>query len=153
MNSGSFSSEHTPGFHLPSLRMFSWAARILWALLFCLLLISELAPRPLFAPLMYYSYSSAKALMFVLLGFLTPLSFWRFDRLGLGALFAVAAAGAAELSQSLFEGHRSRFAEFLLKLLLLLIGFACALNARYDRKVGFGRFSIRLSDTHLSHPD
>jgi tryptophan-rich sensory protein len=153
MNSGSYSSEHSPGFHLPALRMFSWAARIVWTLLFCLVVISELAPRPLLAPLLYYSYSSAKALMFILLGFLTPLSFWRFDRLGLGAMFAVGAAGAAELFQSLFEGHRSSLAEFLVKLLLLLIGFACALNARYDRKVGFGRFSIRLSDTHLAHPD
>jgi hypothetical protein len=151
MHSDSLAGEPRPRY--PAVRMFSWAIRFVWILLFCLLLVSELVPRPLFAPLMYYSYSSAKAIMFLLLGFTTPLAFWRFDHLGWGVFFAVAAAGAAESAQSLLEGHRSSFAEFLLKLVLLLIGFACALNSRYDRRIGVGRYGVRLLDTHFSQPD
>ena len=151
MHSDSYPGQHSRG--TPEMRMFGWTVRSIWILLFCLLLATELIPRPLFAPIMYYSYSSAKGIMFLLLGFATPLAFWRFDRIGLGVFFAVAAAGIAELSQSLLEGHRSSVAEFLLKVLLLLIGFACALNARYDRRIGFQRFGIRLLDTHFSRTD
>ncbi len=151
MHSDSYPGEHARS--APGLRMFGSTIRIAWIALFCLLLASELIPRPSFAPLMYYSYSSAKAIMFILLGFVTPLAFWRFDRLGLGVFFSVVAAGVAESSQSLLEGHRSSFAEFSLKLLLLLLGFACALNARYDRRIGLGRYGIRLHDTHFSEPE
>jgi hypothetical protein len=150
MNADIYSSE-APEKSMPTLRMFTWTLRLSWFILSILLLLAELLPRPNFAPLMYYSYSGAKVLMFVSLGFLTPLTFWRFDRLGLGVLFSVAAAGLAELSQSAFPGHRSSFPEFLLKLLLLVIGFTVALNVRYDRRLALGRrFGVRLTDSHFT---
>jgi hypothetical protein len=116
-------------------------------------MLAELLPRPNFAPLLFYSYSGCKALMFVLLGFLTPLAFWRFDRIGLGVVASAVGAGVAEISQSLVAGHRSSFPEFLLKLLLLLTGFAVALSVRYDRKIAVGRFGIRFTGSHLTSPD
>jgi hypothetical protein len=143
----------TPPLHLSSVAIFNWWARLSWLLLFTLLMLAELLPRPNFAPLLFYSYSGCKALMFVLLGFLTPLAFWRFDRVGLGVIASAVGAGAAEMSQSLVEGHRSSWLEFLLKMLLLLAGFAVALSVRYDRKISVGRFGIRFTGSHLTSTD
>jgi hypothetical protein len=151
MHSGSYPA--APPLHLPSVAIFNWRARLCWLVLFILLMLAELLPRPNFAPLLFYSYSGCKALMFVLLGFLTPLTFWRFDRIGLGVIASAIGAGAAEMSQSLVAGHRSSWLEFLLKVLLLLAGFAVALSVRYDRKISVGRFGIRFTGSHLTSTD
>ena len=143
----------SPHVHMPLVRLFTWRVRLWWMALFVMLLLSELLPRPNFGPLLYYSYSGAKALMFLLMGFLTPLTFWRFDRLGLGVIFSIFGAGVAEMSQSTLAGHRSSFLEFLLKLILLVTGFGLGLSVRYDRKLSVGRFGIRFTDSHLKSAD
>jgi hypothetical protein len=151
MHSGSYSA--VPALRMPSIAIFNWRARLCWIVLFVLLMLAELLPRPNLAPLLFYSYSGCKALMFILLGFLTPLAFWRFDRIGLGVIFSIIGAGAAEISQSFVMGHRSSFLEFGLKLLLLMAGFAVALSVRYDGKISVGRFGIRFTGSHLTPTD
>jgi len=81
-------------------------------------------------------------------GFLSPLAFWRFDSLGLGLLFSILAAGVVEAMQSVSEGHRGSYVEFAAKLILLFIGFAYALSARYDRVLRFGPLRLDLLDCH-----
>jgi len=135
------------------LRIFTRNARLSWCALSMIALASELIPMPGIPPALFYSYKASKALIFLLLGFVTPLCFWRFDSLGLGLLFSIIAAGSAELVQTGFQGHRSSYVEFFLKLLLLLAGFAVGLNARYDRKLQIGSFCLRLFDSHWTAPD
>jgi hypothetical protein len=141
------------GGELSRIRLFSWNLRIVWVLLFCLTLGWELIPAPGVAPWVFYTLKSCKGLTFVLLGFVSPMAFWRFDSLGFGVLFSCVAAGVAEMLQSMSYGHRASPAEFLLKLLLLFLGFAFSLSARYDRKLSFGPFSIGLIDSHLTEPE
>ena len=103
---------------------------------------------PSLPPLPYYSYTTAKAVLFILIGFLSPLTFWRFDSLALGLLCSAGAAGAVEAIQSVSEGHRGSYLEFAAKLVLLFLGFAYALNARYDRVLKLGPLHIGLLDFH-----
>ena len=130
-------------------RMFSPAFRIAWAVFFVVTIWCEIAPRsPSLPPLPYYSYTAGKAVLFLLVGFLSPLTFWRFDSLGLGLLFSALAAGAVEGVQSVSEGHRGSYLEFGAKLVLLFIGFAFALSARYDRGLRLGPWHLSLIDSH-----
>ncbi len=134
---------------LPHLRMFSGTLRVAWAVVSIVTIWSEIAPRsPSLLPLPYYSYTAAKVILFVLIGFLSPLTFWRFDSLGLGLLFSVLVAGAVEGVQSISPGHRASYFEFAAKLILLFIGFAYSLNARYDRVLRFGPLRLFLRDSH-----
>ena len=137
----------------PAVRMFTRNARLSWCILSGIALLSGLIPLPGIAPALFYSYKASKAVVFLLLGFTTPLAFWRFDSLGLGLLFSVIAAGSVELFQTAFPGHHSSYFEFFVKLLLLLAGFAVGLNARYDRKLQIGGIGIRFLDSHWTDPD
>ena len=129
--------------------MFSVSIRVAWVIISLLTIASEVMPRsPSLGPFPYYSYTAAKAILFVLIGLLSPLTFWRFDSLGLGLLFSVVVAGAVEGIQTVSAGHRASYLEFGAKLLLLFIGFAFALNARYDRLLRFGPLRVRLRDAH-----
>lgn len=134
---------------LPHLRMFSGALRLAWVVISIVTIWSEIMPRsPGLLPLPYYSYTLAKVILFVLIGFLSPLTFWRFDSLGLGLLFSILVAGAVEGIQSVSLGHRASYFEFAAKLILLFIGFAYALNARYDRELRLGPLRVFLRDSH-----
>jgi hypothetical protein len=135
------------------IRLFTVSLRVVWLLLFLLTLGWELVPAPGVAPWLFYTLKSCKGLTFILLGFVSPMAFWRFDSLGFGVLFSCLAAGVAEMLQSMSFGHRASPAEFLFKLLLLFFGFAFALSARYDRKLSLGPLSIRLVDGHMSDND
>jgi hypothetical protein len=109
----------------------------------------EIAPRsPSLAPLPYYSYTACKAALFVLIGLFSPLTFWRFDSLGLGLLFSALVAGAVEAAQSVSQGHRGSYLEFAAKLVLLFLGFAYALSARYERVLRLRPFHVALLDPH-----
>lgn len=143
----------TYGKRTAGLRLFGWTTRLSWIFVFFLTLATEMFPMPLIPWFYFYPYVAFKGVLFLLLGFLTPLSFWRFDSLGLGVLFSVLGAGLVEGLQSVVEGHRASYLEFGVKLLLLFLGFAASLNARYDRTIRVGGFSIRLLDSHLPQQD
>jgi hypothetical protein len=139
--------------YIPKLRMFSWALRAWWALLLGITVVLEVVPFPGVAPVLFYSYKGSKGVLFVLLGLLTPLTFWRFDSLGFGVLFSVVAAGTAEFIQSFSPGHAASYVEFTGKLLLLLFGFVCALNGRYDGQFKLGPLRLQLDDPHRTLQD
>lgn len=135
-----------------SLRIFSPTLRLAWATLSVLTILSEIAPRsPSLPPVAYYSYTACKAALFVLLGFLSPLTFWRFDSLGLGLLLSLLVAGAVEVMQSISIGHRASYVELAAKFALLLVGFAYALTARYDGVLRLGPLRFALLDSHRSN--
>lgn len=147
------SQPQTGAGELSRIRLFTWNLRIVWILLFCVTLGWELVPAPGVAPWIFYTLKCCKGVTFILLGFVTPLAFWRFDSLGFGVLFSCLGGGIAEMLQSMSYGHRASPAEFLLKLLLLFLGFAFALSARYDRKLTLGPITVGLLDSHLTDND
>ena len=77
---------------------------------------------------------------------LTPFSFWRFNRLAYGAMFAVLSIVVAEAFQGLSAGHRTSYLELVAKLLVLFTGFAFALELRLDRRIKLGPLSVVLFD-------
>jgi hypothetical protein len=106
-------------------------------------------PIPLMPPVPFYSYGAAKAICFVVLGYLAPLAFWRFNALNRGILLAAISATFVESLQGLLHrGHSFHWYELVVKLGLILIGFALALDARYERMISIGRFHIRLTGEH-----
>jgi hypothetical protein len=134
--------------HNTAVTLFSPALRACWFAILALTFVLEVAPYPLVPPKIFYSYLALRVCLFVLLGFLTPLALWRFDSLGFGLLFSTMAAGSAELMQSMSEGHTSSLIEFGAKLALMLIGFAFALNTRYNGTLRLGPLHVHLVNTH-----
>jgi hypothetical protein len=120
---------------------------------FVITMLAESIPIPLVHPALFYSFLIAKAGLFITLGYLTPLTFWRFDSLGLGVLFSGLGAMAGELIQSISPGHSTSFKEFAGKLALVLLGFALALHARYDRRIRVGAWQLALDDAHRKQQD
>jgi hypothetical protein len=116
-------------------------------------MLLESIPAPPVDARLFYSYMALRAAMFVALGFLSPLAFWRFDRIGYGVLFACGGAFAGELIQAVSPGHSSSFREFAGKVCLLLLGFALALAPRYDRRIRLGPIHIPLYDRHRVQED
>ncbi len=94
-------------------------------------LASQVVPLPPVRPSVLYSYVAAKGLLFFLTGVLTPFSFWRFNRLAYGAMYAVLSIVVAEALQGLIAGHRTSYLELVAKLLVLFTGFAFALELRF----------------------
>ena len=95
------------------IEMFSWRLISVWGLLLVCTIATELLPRsPSWVPGVFYPYTAMKAIMFILLGFGSPLAFWRFNSLGLGTAFAVGTAAAVEGLQSFLVGHHPNFFEF-----------------------------------------
>lgn len=134
-------------------RLFTPWIRVAWILVFCIIMLAESIPVPLVHPVLFYSFLFFKAAFFVVLGFVTPLAFWRFDSLGLGVLFSALGAMAGELIQSISPGHSTSMKEFAGKLLLLLFGFALALHVRYDRRIQLGALRLSLEDEHRRQQD
>jgi hypothetical protein len=148
------SSTASPALHSPKrVRLFTPGMRVAWALVFGITILVESIPVPLVHPVLFYSFLALKAALFVALGYLTPLTFWRFDSLGLGVLFSVAGAMASELIQAISPGHSTSLKEITGKLLLLLFGFALALHARYDRRIHLGVVQLHLEDSHRKQQD
>jgi hypothetical protein len=133
--------------------MFGALVRVLWVLLLVGTLVSETAPLSLafeakFPPLIFYGYEVAKLVAFFGLGFLTPLAWWNYRRLGVAALLAVVITGSVEIGQFLIPGHRPSTFELLVKLFLLLVGFTKGLDVRSYRILSIGRFDIHFSSSH-----
>jgi hypothetical protein len=132
------------------LSAFNLAPKLFWFALLAFTVFLEVEPiPPIVYPPLFYSYKCLKGILFFALGYLTPLSFWRFNSLGRGVLLAILSAGFIEFVQGFFQGHRFSIFELLLKLVVIFVGFAVALNARYDQKISLGVWTINLKSKHF----
>lgn len=135
------------------LRVFTPTLRILWIAVVIVTIISEvllLPTNPPLPPVPHYSYKIFKLLLFIAVGYLAPLAFWRFNALNRGIMLAAVSAMGVETLQGLIgRGHSFHWYEMLLKLGLILLGFALALDARYERQISVGPLRIRLLGEHL----
>ena len=126
-------------------RVFNPISKAIWGLLVAVTVISETIPIPLMPRLPFYTYCAAKLLCFLAVGFLAPFAFLRFNALNRGILLAAVSATCVESLQGvLHRGHSFHWYELLLKLALILLGFAFALDARYEQKISVGPIHIRL---------
>ena len=130
--------------------MFGSIVRTAWSIVFLTTLASEIVPLPLMPRFSFYSYVGAKVLLFFVLGFLTPLTFWKFNSLNYGFLFGACATAVVEVSQHWIPGHTFSLLELMGKWIIIFAGFALSLDARYDGKIKAGVVSIILSNRHLS---
>ena len=133
----------------PVVQIFGTSFRLLWLAIVVTTVLLEVIPAH-FEPALFYTYKCAKGVLFVALGYLTPLTFWRFNALNRGLLFAAASAAAVELLQGLIgNGHRFSWLELAAKLGIIACGFILALNARYEREIAIGGLHIRLASEKL----
>jgi hypothetical protein len=135
--------------------MFSLPVRGLWFLLLAFTLAIELVPLSLafeaqFSSFTFHSYEAAKLLAFFVFGFLTPIAWWRYKTLGIGVLFAIITTAIVELGQAFIPGHRASIFELTVKLVLLFIGFAAALDMRKYQEFTVGPLCVRFSSRHWS---
>jgi hypothetical protein len=145
------------GRHFPqrvvSVAMFGVPLRAVWFLALMGTLISELVPlsatfESRFSPFAFYSYQGAKLMAFMGLGFLTPLAWWHYKRLGIGVLFMIAITVTVEILQFLIPGHRTSGVELVVKIVLLLTGFVCGLDVRKYQRFTVGPLSVRFTSRH-----
>jgi hypothetical protein len=129
--------------------MFGRGLRLTWTAIFLTTLASEVIPLPLMIPIHFYSYVGAKVLLFLLLGFLTPFTFWRFNSLNYGFLFGASATAIVEVAQHWIPGHTFSLLELLGKWAIIFVGFALSLDARYEGWINAGIFSVGLRNKHL----
>jgi hypothetical protein len=133
-----------------SLRVFTPMMRAIWAVLAAVTIVLEVVPIPPMAPLYFYAYCAGKASLFALLGYLAPLAFWSFNALNRGIIFAALSACGVETLQGLLaHGHSFHWYELVVKLGIILLGFALALNDRYDHEINIGPIRIRLIGEHV----
>jgi hypothetical protein len=137
----------TTGFKIS---VFTPVIRGLWAVTVAVTIISEIVPIPPMPPMPFYIYKAVKVLLFVIVGYLAPLAFWRFNALNRGILLAAASAMFVESLQGILgNGHSFHWYELAIKLALILLGFNFALDARYERKISLGPIQIGLIGEHL----
>lgn len=135
------------------LKVFTPTLRVTWVLIVVVTVVVEvllLPTNPPLPPIPHYSYKIFKLLLFVAVGYLAPLAFWRFNALNRGILLAAASAASVETLQGIIgQGHSFHWYEMLAKLALILLGFAIALDARYERQISVGPIHILLTGEHL----
>jgi hypothetical protein len=147
-------SHRTPAM-VVTVPMFSRLVRALWFLLLGCTVISELVPLTLafeaqFSTFAFHCYQGAKLIAFLVFGFLTPLAWWRYKSLGIGALFAIVTTAIVEAGQGFVPGHRASTLEFLVKLVLLFTAFAAGLDIRKYQEFTAGPLGIRFSSRYWS---
>ncbi len=129
-----------------SIRAFSKSLRIAWLVIFALTVVSEVYPFPLIPPLPFYSIWFTKLLLFLVLGYMAPLAFWRFNALNRGILLAAGSAAFVEVLQGILgHGHSFHWYELLVKLALILPGFIVGLGAVHDQQILIGPLRIALT--------
>jgi hypothetical protein len=134
---------------LQGIRAFSTAFQLAWMAAAAVTVTLEVIPAH-FSPVVFYSYKTLKILLFLVVGYLTPLSFWRFDKMSFGFGFAAVSAALIELLQGVIgNGHKFSWIELLGKLALIGFGFIVALDARYERAILIGHLRLRLVGEHL----
>jgi hypothetical protein len=146
--------DHTPA-AIVTVPMFSLPVRSLWLLLLAFTLAIELVPLSVafeaqFSSFIFHTYEAAKLAAFVVFGFLTPLAWWRYKSLGIGALFAIVTTAIVELGQAFIPGHRTSTFELVVKLVLLFVGFAAALDVRKYQEFTIGPLRVRFSSRYWS---
>jgi hypothetical protein len=146
-------SPTAPAAHSYSLQVFSSALRVLLLAIAVCTIASEIIPVTNIAPLVFYLYKGSKVVLFLLLGFCTPLALWRFDSINRGLIFAAVSATVVEVSQIFVAGHRFSVFELLAKLALIVIGFVFAMNALYERTIRVFGIEIRFVSDHLAPRD
>jgi hypothetical protein len=103
-----------------------------------------------FEPALFYTYKCTKGVLFIALGYVTPLTFWRFNALNRGLIFAAASSATVELLQGFIgNGHKFSWLELVAKLAIIASGFILALDARYEREIAVGGLRIRLVSENL----
>jgi hypothetical protein len=128
-----------------SIRSFSRSLRIGWLVIFAITIVSEVYPFPLLPPGPFYSIWGGKLLLFLILGYMGPLAFWRFNALNRGIVLAAGSAAFVEFLQgTLGHGHSFHWYELLVKLALILAGFIVGLGAVHDRQIVLGPLRIAL---------
>jgi hypothetical protein len=92
----------------------------------------------------------AKVMLFFLVGFVAPLAFSRLNGLGLGLVFSFVSAFLIEVLQgTLRNGHAFHWHELAGKLVLIVLGFALALNRRYEQRLWLGVVNLKLQTNRL----
>ncbi len=129
--------------------MFSLIIRISWCAVFLTTLASEIVPLPPMFLIFSSLYICAKALLFLALGFLTPLSFRRFNSLNYGFLVGASATALVEISQHWIPGHTFSLLELLGKWGIIFAGFALSLDARYARRIKLGVLRVSLHNKDI----
>ncbi len=125
--------------------MFGKNLRRLWLFLTLVTILAEIVPVAGLLPPAFYTYKSTKIVLFFLLGYLTPITFHNVNRLNRGLLVALGSASFVEILQALIgNGHVFSFFELAGKFVLIMAGFAIALNARYDQALTLGKWRIQL---------
>jgi hypothetical protein len=133
-----------------SVQLLTPKTRALWIMVFAVTVMSEVCPVPLMSPARFYCYYLFRSACFFAVGFLAPLAFYSFSALNLGVVLAAAAATLIESLQGLVGwGHSFHWHELAGKLLLILFGFALALNARYDLKIVIGPIRVKIIAEHM----
>jgi hypothetical protein len=130
----------------PGIEIFTRSLRFSWILVAAITVMSEVGRVPVMTPFVHYGlYGPTKALIFLLLGFLTPLAFLSLNALNRGIVFAAVSTGVIELLQRrIGSGHSFHWYELALKISFILLGTIVALDARYHRSLTVGKFSIEL---------
>src|ERR1017187_3341637 len=130
-------------------RIFGRGCRLLWLGIVLTTVVLEVMPAH-FEPTVFYTYKAAKGVLFIALGYMTPLTFERFNVLNRGLLFAAASAATVEILQGIIgNGHKFSWMELTAKLVVIAFGFVLALDARYERSITVGRFGLRLISENL----
>jgi hypothetical protein len=129
-----------------ALHIFNGYTRSLWIALAATTVISEVVPIPHMSPMLHYGvYSPSKLVVFLLIGFFTPLAFARLNVLNRGIAFAAVCATVVEVLQGLIgNGHSFHFYELAVKLTIILLGFMVGLEARYEGTLTLGILRIIL---------
>jgi hypothetical protein len=124
--------------------VFGKPLKLFWAMLALAAIAIELVPAHYPAGV-FVTQNWTKAGLFLLLGYLAPMAFWRFSYLTASILASAASAILVELIQAMVaHGHRFSWIELGVKLALLAAGFLIALDVRYERDL-MRRRTIRLS--------
>jgi hypothetical protein len=126
------------------LPVFGLLVRSIWVVVLLATVLSEVLPLPPMSLALFLTYCATKAILFLAVGYLTPLAFWRCDHRG----FIVVAACSCvfEILQTFIShGHAFHWYEMILKVVLILVGFAAALEARDEQRILDGPVRIQLA--------
>ncbi len=132
-----------------SLRIFSAAFRSAWLATVIVTIVAELTPfhsegMSLFV---FYGWKAVKCVLFLALGWETPLTFWKSGSLTNGLLLGFVSAAVIECLQGLVVGHRFSVVELLAKMLIIVTGFVLGLVARHDETISVPGFAVHLIPT------
>ncbi len=131
------------------LRMFGVEFKAVWLATVILTSIVELTPfhSEGMPPPVFYAWKAFKCLLFLAVGWETPLSFWQSGKLAYGLVLGCAVAGAIEAIQNSVVGHRFSIFELMAKSAIIFAGFALGLVARHDEIISLGALKVRLTSS------